>query len=335
MTTGSWPAGLSPRPCEDSGACPGRAVERRGEIVGQRRASRRPACRSNGCGEGQPRAWRNWRSRPSSAGRRRTRGRRTRDGRSPAGARGSGGCARSRAGRGAARSRAAPARARSACRASRGSSVSVDMSVRTRRSRPSGASIVPVRAGGRPSTSARYSRVTSRACDQASRSAPVGGLGARTTSRPEVSRSRRWTIPARPGSPPAARPASAWESVPGVAARRVDDDAGGLVDDEQVLVLVGHGEAARGRGVAAAARPRSRPRWPRPGAARGAWVAASPSTSTRPASICALRPGPRAERLGQNAIEPLARGLVGRAQLSHAGAGGGARARRAARARRR
>ena len=40
-----------------------------------------------------------------------------------------------------------------------GSSVSVEIRVRTRRSRPSGASIVPRRAGGRPSTSARYSRV--------------------------------------------------------------------------------------------------------------------------------------------------------------------------------
>ena len=43
-------------------------------------------------------------------------------------------------------------------RASRGLTPPTDILVRTRGSRPIGASIVPVRAGGRPSTSARYSR---------------------------------------------------------------------------------------------------------------------------------------------------------------------------------
>ena len=51
-------------------------------------------------------------------------------------------------------------------RASRGSSASIDMSVRSRRSRPIGASIVPVRAAGRPSTSARYSRLSRRVGEQ-------------------------------------------------------------------------------------------------------------------------------------------------------------------------
>ena len=55
-----------------------------------------------------------------------------------------------------------------------GSSVSVEIRVRTRRSRPSGASIVPRRAGGRPSTSARYSRVISRARSAACSAAWVG-----------------------------------------------------------------------------------------------------------------------------------------------------------------
>ena len=47
-------------------------------------------------------------------------------------------------------------------RASRGVAVAIDIRRRRRRSRPSGASIVPARAGGRPLTSARYSRTTRR-----------------------------------------------------------------------------------------------------------------------------------------------------------------------------
>ena len=70
------------------------------------------------------------------------------------------------------------------------------------------------RAGGRPSTSARYSRTISRAASAAFSRRWAASLLA-TTSSPEVSLSRRWTIPGRHGSPPAApRAASAWESVP-------------------------------------------------------------------------------------------------------------------------
>ena len=112
-------------------------------------------------------------------------------------------------------------RARGACRsiskcvrASRGSSVSIDMSTRSWRWRPIGASIVPVRAGGRPSTSARYSRC-SRCAASSALSARCTSSDLATTSSPEVSRSSRCTIPARYGSsPPAARPASAWARVP-------------------------------------------------------------------------------------------------------------------------
>ena len=96
---------------------------------------------------------------------------------------------------------------------------------------------------GRPSTSARYSRVISRSAAAPCSAACTASLRA-TTSRPEVSRSSRCTTPARSGSsPPATRPASACTSVPGRwPARGVDDDAGGLVDDQQVLVLVGDRE---------------------------------------------------------------------------------------------
>ena len=83
-------------------------------------------------------------------------------------------------------------------------------------------------------------------------------------------------------------PASACASVPvAVPARRVHDDAGGLVDDEQVLVLVGD----RVRRVAAPSRRAA----PRSGSSTatsspraqhgGAWAPRAPSTSTRPASI--------------------------------------------------
>ena len=97
--------------------------------------------------------------------------------------------------------------------ASCGSSVSVEMRVRTRLSRPNGASIVPRRAGGRPATSARYSRVISRARNAACSAACTRSERAKTSS-PDVSRSNRWTTPGRSGGPPATRPASAWTSVP-------------------------------------------------------------------------------------------------------------------------
>ena len=86
--------------------------------------------------------------------------------RAPCG-RGSDGCGRSR-GRLAA-ALASPQRLESSkwVRASRGLSVSIECSTRSRRSRPIGASIVPESApAGIPSTSARYSRRSSRACQQ-------------------------------------------------------------------------------------------------------------------------------------------------------------------------
>ena len=94
---------------------------------------------------------------------RRGRGGRTGDrrppgGRSPEGERGSGAFAPSPGARAGA---SIPGSARSTAKcvtAVRGTSLSTEIRLRSRRSRPRGASIVPVRAGGRPSTSARYSR---------------------------------------------------------------------------------------------------------------------------------------------------------------------------------
>ena len=178
-------------------------------------------------------ACRNWRSRPRAVARpsrRRTRGRRRRDGRSPAGGRGSGGCGRCRgAGAAACRGRAR-ARSSKCVRASRGSAPSTAMRVRTRGSRPIGASIVPVRAGGRPSTSARYSRSMRRVGERACRRRWASSVRA-TTSRPEVSRSRRWTMPARSGSAAGRGGAEQLgERALAVAARGVHDEAGRLVD---------------------------------------------------------------------------------------------------------
>ena len=150
---------------------------------------------------------------PVAAWRSRTRGRRRPGARSRGNGRGSGACGRFRGARAAASWTGSASAVSKWVRASRGRSLSIERRVRTRRSRPSGASIVPVRDGGRPSTSARYSRTISRAASAAFSRRWASSLLA-TTSRPEVSRSSRWTIPGRHGSPPAApRAASASERV--------------------------------------------------------------------------------------------------------------------------
>ena len=99
--------------------------------------------------------------------------------------------------------------------ASRGSSVSVERRVRTRRSRPSGASIVPAarrRAARRP---ARGTRASTRA-RRAGLSAAWNALGARDDEQARTCRGPAGArCPGRSGSsPPATRPASACASVP-------------------------------------------------------------------------------------------------------------------------
>ena len=184
--------------------------------------------------------------------------------------------------------------------ASRGSFVSSDLRVGSRRSRPSGASIRPLRERGRPRTSARYRRSTVRA-RIASWSAECATPERATTSNPDVSRSRRWTIPGRSGSSPPAAPSasSCPASVPSEApGSRVDGHAGRLVDDEEVLVLVceadrdGLGPEAR-RSAPPAAVPR-RPSLPRGGGScRVPPRRRSPrhrARAARPATACRSRP---------------------------------------------
>ena len=98
-----------------------------------------------------------------------------------------------------------------------------------------------------------------------------------TTSSPEVSRSSRWTMPGRSGSRRRRRcRRAASTSVPPVRpAPGMDDEAGRLVDDGQVLVLPGDprraalaGSGRRRRRPPTAARPARRPRGGSSSAAR-------------------------------------------------------------------
>ena len=114
-----------------------------------------------------------------------------------------------------------------------------------------------------------------------------------TTSSPEVSRSRRCTIPARHGSsPPAARPASACASVPRpVAARRMHDHA-----RRACRRPAGARPRRRSRtGLRAGRRPRPRPRCARPRPARQrrrAWRFGRTRPSTQHAAARRSAPGP-------------------------------------------
>ena len=134
-----------------------------------------------------------------------------------------------------------------------------------------------------------------------------------TTSSPDVSRSRRWTIPGRSSSPPvgAGERERLRERAAGVPGRRMHDDTGRLVDDEEMLVLVRDRRARAAR--------RRAPRQPAGG---------SIAISSPPASLWLLprdcpvdehgtrfeQPLGRAARAdlrqpGEIAVEPLARGL--------------------------
>ena len=131
-----------------------------------------------------------------------------------------------------------------------------------------------------------------------------------TTSRPEVSRSSRWTIPGRSSSPPAASCVEqpVHERAGRVPGARVDDDARRLVDDEQVLVLPGDVQVHRLRlerrrasggqlddDVLPALQPVALRR------------AASPSTRTAPPAISrsASAREPTSGRPATRAVEPL------------------------------
>ena len=195
--------------------------------------------------------------------------------------------------------------------AARPSAVSVDMRVRTRRSRPSGASIVPVRALGRPSTSARYSRSILRALSAACSSASTASERA-TTSSPLVSRSSRWTIPRAASGPPAAPCASsAWASVPAAWPRAgCTTTPAGLSTTSRCSSS--HAIENFASGTSAASARRLLLDLDRLAAAQrvalGLLLAVDPH---QPVVDQALRRGARAGVLGEEDVEPLARGLGG------------------------
>ena len=117
-------------------------------------------------------------------------------------------------------------------------------------------------------------------------------------------------VPAGRGRARAARARACRVAWPGAG---VDDDAGRLVDDEQVLVLprdaqrrIGSGSSARLAARAASNSSSSPP------SSRWLFGRRSPSTSTAPARAAARRRA-RADlgQLGEEAVEPLARGRSG------------------------
>ena len=213
--------------------------------------------------------------------------------------------------------------------ASRGSSVSVETRVRTRRSRPSGASIVPRRAGGRPSTSARYSRTSSRAASCALSAACTGSERART-SRPDVSRSSRWTIPARSRVVAAGDAARQrlHERALRVPARRVDDDARRACRPPAGGRPPTRSRSARPASSRARRRPRPAPRRAPARRPRSTWRfgCTAPSTVTWPPSIrrCAAAREPACGARNTSSRSPAASGRA----VSSRGIGRGAPARR-------
>ena len=128
---------------------------------------------------------------------------------------------------------------------------------------------------------------------------------ARRRSRPDVSRSSRWTIPGRPrdrrpAAPSASRPCAsvpvAWPP------DGMDDEPGGLVDDEQVLVLADDVER-RARSAPAPGLRAARPRPPPRPSSRWLFGRRSPSTSDGARRDQALRERARAD-LGTRGERP-------------------------------
>ena len=155
----------------------------------------------------------------------------------------------------------------------------LELEVRDRRARRVGVermpqAVVPVAADRRVDRPAARARPPdderevlarrARGAGRAAAAARTPPASARRRAGPDVSRSRRWTIPGRSSSPPAApAPTSACASVPPACpGAGMHDDARRLVDDEEVLVRV---RRSAGRAPAAAARsPGSRRRRARP-----------------------------------------------------------------------
>ena len=130
-------------------------------------------------------------------------------------------------------------------------------------SRPIGASIRPTGAGHDPGDEREVRLAHPARLELRHQRLPAPRRCLATMSSPLVSRSRRWTMPgpSDPGDPAVVGPAGPGEQrvdervavvVPG---RRVDDEAGRLVDDEQVVVLVDDRQRDVRCGREVAARP--------------------------------------------------------------------------------
>ena len=182
-----------------------------------------------------------------------------------------------------------------------------DMRVRSRASRPSGASIVPVRDSEPPAGQRQV---------LAHDLAPRGSAAAARRGPPALGdehQARRVAVEAVDGERLPAPPPAAAEQLHQRQSRGVPAPGGRparrLVDDERSSsshTIRGSAagaarRAARRRSTSTRSPPRRRCPWPR----------GSPSTSTAPVSIssaAAARDSPRA--LGQPGVEPLARGLA-------------------------
>ena len=215
-------------------------------------------------------------------GRRRRRDRRAPAGRSTPGARGSGACGRSRAGRAAVSPRAASLRPRQCVTAARPRFARVLMRLRSVGWRPIGASTVPLAARGAPRTNARYSRSIECALHCAA-SAAVRAVVLRDDQHArgvlvEPVHDAGPQLAADAGEIPAVVKQRVHERSTRVAGRRMHDQTRGLVDDDQVRVLVQDDE-----------RDRLRPRRPPAPARARSRRSARPRAAGAPAS----RPRPR------------------------------------------
>ena len=182
---------------------------------------------------------------------------------------------------------------------------------------------------GRPRTSARYSRSSARSRTSDCSRAYACSVFA-TTSSPDVSRSRRCTIPRRSSSPPAATPTSPCTSVPVSW-----PGAGWTTRPAGLSITRGTRPRTRRRApalraAAAAAPAAARTRRPPHPASRHAFARATPSTIT-PRFDHALGGRARADVLRDERVEPRAGRVVRNANAQ----GGPRRAARAAGRRRR
>ena len=207
--------------------------------------------------------------------------------------------------------------------------------MRSSRSRPIGASIRPVRDRGEPLHEREVARARPRGGGSTSCSRSCASSERATTSSPDVSRSRRCTIPGRSSSPPAASSASRpWTSVP------VSWPAPGWTTTPAGLSTTSRcsssqatrrsiSSAAGGAGSGGSSTTTSSPP-----SSRWLFARRSPSTSTAPCGDQPLGERPRADlgTHGERTIEALGlRGAKAESGQRHAAGASRGRRRRAPR----